>query len=131
MFYKEEALRLSSYGIFRKFPEITATKKIFYLINEVFTRIRGGRRITDRNQILFICAKLSHLFRSSHSRCFVKKMFLKNSQNSQENTCARVAFLIKLQVEVQVFSYEVCEIFKNTSFTEHLRTTASDSRKPY
>ena len=26
-----------------------------------------------------------------------KKMFLENSQNSQENTCARVSFLIKLQ----------------------------------
>ena len=27
----------------------------------------------------------------------VKKVFLKISQNSQENTCARVSFLIKLQ----------------------------------
>ena len=30
-------------------------------------------------------------------RCSVKKVFLENSQNSQENTCARVSFLIKLQ----------------------------------
>ena len=30
-------------------------------------------------------------------RCSVKKMFLEISQNSQENTCARVSFLIKLQ----------------------------------
>ena len=29
--------------------------------------------------------------------CFVKKVFLEISQNSQENTCARVSFLIKLQ----------------------------------
>ena len=36
-------------------------------------------------------------FRSSHRRCSVKKVFLKISQNSQENTCARVSFLIKLQ----------------------------------
>ena len=28
-----------------------------------------------------------------------KKMFYKISQNSQENTCARVSFLIKLQTE--------------------------------
>ena len=28
--------------------------------------------------------------------CSVKKMLLKISQNSQENTCARVSFLIKL-----------------------------------
>ena len=30
-------------------------------------------------------------------RCFLKKVFLEISQNSQENTCARVSFLIKLQ----------------------------------
>ena len=30
-------------------------------------------------------------------RCCVKKVFLDISQNSQENTCARVPFLIKLQ----------------------------------
>ena len=29
--------------------------------------------------------------------CSVKKVFLKISQNSQENNCARVSFLIKLQ----------------------------------
>ena len=29
--------------------------------------------------------------------CSVKKVFLEVSQNSQENTCARVSFLIKLQ----------------------------------
>ena len=32
-------------------------------------------------------------------KCSVKKMFLKISQNSQENTCGRVSFLIKLQAE--------------------------------
>ena len=30
-------------------------------------------------------------------RCSIKKVFLKISQNSQENTCARVSFLIKSQ----------------------------------
>ena len=30
-------------------------------------------------------------------RCSVKKVFLDISQNSQENNCARVFFLIKLQ----------------------------------
>ena len=29
--------------------------------------------------------------------CSVKKVFLEISKNSQENTCARVSFLIKLQ----------------------------------
>ena len=36
--------------------------------------------------------------RSSHRRCSIKKLFLKISQNSQENTCARVSFLNKSQV---------------------------------
>ena len=35
--------------------------------------------------------------RSSHQRCSVKKVFLEISQNSQENTCAKVSFFIKLQ----------------------------------
>ena len=41
----------------------------------------------------------------------MKKMFLEISQNSQENTCARASFLIKLQAEV--FSCEFCVISKN------------------
>ena len=57
-------------------------------------------------------------------RCSVKKVFLEISQNSLENICARVSFLIKLQAEAgnfikketlaQVFSYEFCEFSKNT-----------------
>ena len=35
--------------------------------------------------------------RSSHQMCSVQKVFSKISQNSPENTCARVSFLIKLQ----------------------------------
>ena len=53
--------------------------------------------------------------------CSVKKIFLETPQNSQENTCARVSFLIKLQVFqvptlVQVFSCEFCEISENIFF---------------
>ena len=35
--------------------------------------------------------------RSSHPEVFCKKGVLRNFQNSQENACARVSFLIKLQ----------------------------------
>ena len=61
-------------------------------------------------------------------------MFLEISQNSLENTCARVSFLIKLQdlgnlikkeTLAQVLSCKFCEISKNTFCTEHLWTTAS------
>ena len=75
-------------------------------------------------------------YRSSHERCSIKKLFLKISQSSQENTCSRVSFLINLQAEAcnfikkeilaQVLSCEFCKISKNTFFTEHLRTTASN-----
>ena len=49
-------------------------------------------------------------------RCSVEKVFLAISQNLQENTCARVSFLIKLQALglAQVFSCEFCEISNNT-----------------
>ena len=53
-----------------------------------------------------------------------KKVFLKISQISQENTCARVSFFIK-ETLAQMFSCEFCEISKNTFFTEHLWMTAA------
>ena len=58
-----------------------------------------------------------------------KKVFLKISQNSQENTCARVSFLIKLQIQPAAlltkrlwnrFSFcELYEIFQNTFFSNN------------
>ena len=35
----------------------------------------------------------------------VKNVFLETSQNSQENTCARVSFLIMLQVDAEVCNF--------------------------
>ena len=74
--------------------------------------------------------------------CSVKKVSLKVSQNSQENTCAKVSFLIKLhalgynfikketlaqacnfiekEALAQVFSCEFYEIFRKIFFSEHL-----------
>ena len=57
-------------------------------------------------------------------RCSVKTVFLKISQNSQENTCAGVFLLIKLQVSgsetlAQLFSCEFREISKNTFFLQN------------
>ena len=57
-------------------------------------------------------------------RCSLEKMFSKISQNLQENTSARVSFLIKVQVATlskkktlaKVLSCEFCGIFKNTFF---------------
>ena len=58
-------------------------------------------------------------------RCSVKKEFLEISQNSQENTCARVKVaalrpeacnVIKKETLAQVFSCEFCQMSKNTFF---------------
>ena len=67
-----------------------------------------------------------------------KKVLLEISQNSQEDTCARVSLFnkvaglrphacnfIKKETLTQVFSCEFCKISKNTFFTEHPWTTAS------
>ena len=68
-----------------------------------------------------------------------KKVFFKVSQNSQENNCARVSFLINLQAFIkneacnfikkealaQVLSCEFSKFFKNTFSTEDLQTTTS------
>ena len=52
-------------------------------------------------------------------RCSIKKVVPESLQNSQEYTCIRVSFsLLKKR--------RFCEIFKNSYFIEHLRTTAPE-----
>ena len=68
-------------------------------------------------------------------RSSVKKITLEISQNSQENTSARVSFLIKLLADVcnfikketlaEVFSCEFCEISKSTFLHRTPLVTAS------
>ena len=48
---------------------------------------------------------------------YKKQLFLKISNNSQENVRAGVSFLIKFRV--QMFYYEFCEIFK-TAFLQNI-----------
>ena len=52
-------------------------------------------------------------FRSSRSKMVCKKMFLKISQNSLENGCARVFFLVNLQA----WGLQLCFIKKKDSDT--------------
>ena len=60
-------------------------------------------------------------------RCSVKQVFLEISQNSQENTCARVSLLIKLQAKNFILkrdpgrdvSCEFYKIWKNTFFLQY------------
>ena len=98
----------------------------------------GGRRGGGRGRGRWVKSKSAKAqCRRNDRRRSIKKLFLKISQKSQENTCARVSFLKKLQDSTcnyikketlaQVFSRDFCEIFKNIFFTDHLRTTASAS----
>ena len=68
---------------------------------------------------------------------FQKFLFLKISQNSQENTRARVSFLITLHALVLELHYKrysgtgvflcICaKCLRTPLFTEHIRPTASD-----
>ena len=74
---------------------------------------------------------LQYYHRSSHQRYSVKMVFLEISQNSQENTSARVSFLIKLQAVglaqtlAQVFSSEFCAISKYSFFHRTLLVAVS------
>ena len=45
--------------------------------------------------VMFIELQHLHNPEAVAQRCSVKKLFLEFSQNSQENACARVSFLIK------------------------------------
>ena len=69
--------------------------------------------------------------RSSHRKCSVKKGVLKNFAKFTGKHLCQSLFLIKLyacnfikkESLAQIFSYEFCEMSKNTIFTEHLQTT--------
>ena len=56
-------------------------------------------------------------------RCSVKKVFLQITQNSQENTCTRVSFLIKLQKKRLwrwCFPVNFAKFLRTSFFKEHL-----------
>ena len=59
-------------------------------------------------------------------RGLLERKLLKISQNSQENTCARVSFFKKESL-AQAFSCEFYEILRTPFFIEQLLTTASDA----
>ena len=63
--------------------------------------------------------------RSSHQRCSVKKVVLKNlAKFTGKHLCLRPATLLKRDFGIGVFMW-ILRNFKNTFFTEHLWTTAS------
>ena len=98
--------------------------------------VRQEKYIFPKRSILGIQNHLSNLSLTEEIRLYwfsrselLCEKSVKNSQNSEENTCARVSFLtcsfIKKEALTKVFSCEFCDIFKNTLFTEHFWVTAS------
>ena len=76
--------------------------ELFVLVKNHITKYNTNVRLMWQMQ--------SHLTEAVSRRCSIKKVFLEISQNSQENTCARVSFLIKLQASV-------CNIIKKETLT--------------
>ena len=63
------------------------------------------------------------IIRSSRLKVYCKKVFLEISQNSQENTCARVSFLIKLQAQsmwCRCFPVNFAKFLRTLFFTQNL-----------
>ena len=54
-------------------------------------------QFTEHERNLLMKTEIYFEIEAVAQTCSVKKVFLEISQNSQENTCARVSFLIKLQ----------------------------------
>ena len=86
-----------------------------------------------RKQVFF------SISRSSHRRYSIKQVFLKIWQNSQESICVGVNFFIKVVgcnfikkgIPTRLFTCEICEISKNTFFTEHLLSDCFFSSKSF
>ena len=114
-------------NVLRKPDEITRTVFLLQLRNLTVYRCSDNSLVN--------CNSLICISEAATRGVLCKEVFLKISQNSQENTCARVSFLIKLQASglqlyqketlAQGFSCESCEISIDTFFTEHLWMTAS------
>ena len=68
-------------------------KKAFLEKNIFGTKLREVNSVKGRNKLLYNIIQI----RSSQQRCSVRIGVLRNFTNSEENTFARVSFLIKLQ----------------------------------
>ena len=106
-FYCFWVIKLKPTGSWNYLPHLQIQIKYQPFINFTKNRIKTDRLIV----------------RSSRPDVFCKKVFLEILQNSQENNCARLSFLITLQASslhlywkrdsTQAFSCEFCKILKN------------------
>ena len=126
---KKKGWKLNDTEKLEKYHEIKEIWKI------IFCQL-GQPHFWNFNCVDHDVSSQSHQYTEVVAKSFsVKKVFLEISQNSQGNTCARVSFLMKLQVLdlqlhwktlrlwdsetlAQVFSGKFCEISKNTIFLQ-------------
>ena len=96
--------------------------------------LREERWNTDWSSLIFesyVFAKQRFhysIIRSSHGRCSIKKVFLKILQNTQENTSARVSFLIQFPASLlqnrlwhRCFPVNFAKFLRTLFLAEHLR----------
>ena len=70
------------------------------------------------------------MIRSSHGRCSLRKVLIEILQNSQETTCARVSFLITLQVCLRPAALSKKRLWHKrfpVNFAKFLRTHFSEN----
>ena len=118
-------------GVFFKKTKVILLKSIYIHFKMLSKQILVLFRARKRNNINSSKVKEKNNFGSSQRRCSIKKLFLKISQYSHENTL----FLINLQAWnlqlylketlTQAFYCAYYKIYKNIYFEKHLWTTAS------
>ena len=81
-----------------KLTKLVTHRSIWYSINLIFikTLISSKKRVSLHNHNFGSTLDVLP-YRSSRPEVFYKKVFLEISQHLQENTCARLSFLIRLQ----------------------------------
>ena len=94
--------------------------------NKKKLKIIGRKLLVYHLAVKFECWCKYYKYLCWKCRSSCSEVFLKISLDSQENTCARISFLIKLQVRacnfikretlVQVFSCAFCEISNNNFY---------------
>ena len=72
-------------------------QKLKYFIKTISIVLIQGEKLIALVQLKKIIGSIERWVETVVLRCSIKKLVLKILQNSQENTCTRVSFLIKLQ----------------------------------
>ena len=80
------------------------TDSLCYVVTFFISRVNGVS-----HSFIF---PLLILFRSSHRRCSIKKVFFKISQNSQENICAKVSFILKRRLWHRCFPVNFAKVLR-------------------